>query len=208
MFLLPSTYLPPLPLFARIFAAQGCVAVERMGSYVKQTYQNRTRIASPTGPIVLTVPVRRTGNHTLLRDVEISPHGGWARQHWQALRTAYDSTPFFPFLAPEIYPLYEAPPRFLLDFNERLTHILCAFIGLDYQPVYTTDYVPAAAALSLGYTDVRPLAEPQLLVADADFADSPYWQPFRANQDFMPRLSAIDAVCCLGPELRLMFQTK
>ena len=199
-YLLPSTYLPPLPLFAYLFAAGGSVLVETQGSYVKQTYQNRARIGSPQGALALTVPVSRKGNNTPYRDVEISEHDHWAHQHWQALRTAYDNTPYFPYLAPELEPLYRTPPRFLLDFNEQLTALLCQFIGIDYAPVYTRQYVRD----DCDALDLRPLAEPRELAAYCGFNDMAYWQPFSPSGEFIPRLSCIDAICCMGPETRLL----
>lgn len=201
-YLLPSTYLPPLPLFAYLFAAGGSVLVETQGSYVKQTYQNRARIGSPQGALALTVPVSRKGNNTPYRDVEISEHDHWAHQHWQALRTAYDNTPYFPYLAPEMEPLYRTPPRYLLDFNEQLTALLCQFIGIDYAPVYTKQYARDVA----DGLDLRPLSEPCELASYSGFKDIAYWQPFCAEGEFLPRLSCLDAICCLGPEIRLLLR--
>ena len=129
--LLTSAYLPPIHYFARLYAAT-TVYLEGYDHYVKQTYRNRCIIAGPDGPLALTLPIvhDKTKGHTATRDIRLSNHGDWRHQHTIALTSAYESSPFFDYYAPDILPLYEKPWERLMDFNTALLHTLLDMLDL------------------------------------------------------------------------------
>ena len=143
--LLTSAYLAPVQYYTKIYVAD-CVVEERHDHYVKQTYRNRCVIAGPDGPLPLTVPVEsRPSPHTPTCDVRISDHGNWRHLHWQALTSAYESSPYFEYYADDFRPFYERRFDFLVDFNDGLRRTVCALLGLETPVIPTEAYLDASA---------------------------------------------------------------
>ena len=59
MVLLASAYMPPISFFAAILKGGGDVLLEQYDNYQKQTYRNRTLIATAGGVQALTLPIER-----------------------------------------------------------------------------------------------------------------------------------------------------
>ena len=90
--------------------------VEQYENYHKQTIRNRCTIDSPNGPLNLSIPIDRSNfveGKCLMKDVRISTHNAWQRQHWYALETSYFNSPFFEYLQDDFRPLYEQQWTFL-----------------------------------------------------------------------------------------------
>lgn len=188
--LLSSAYLPPVAYLAAILRADAA-HIEAMDHYAKQTLRNRALIASPQGPQALTIPVVKAEGKQLMRDVRISDHGQWRHLHWQALRTAYNASPFFEFYADDFAPFYEQRYEFLFDFNLRLLHLLLRLIDIP-TPVLPTTRYEASAPVDL--RDFRRLPP----------ACRPYYQVFAQRQGFLAGLSAVDLLFNMGPESLLI----
>jgi len=123
--ILASAFFPPVQWFQKLLRYDG-VLVEACDNYQKQTYRNRCVIATPQGPLPLTVPVEGFGGEKCkMKDVRISSHGSWRRQHWNALESAYGETPFFEYYADDIKEFYSNDYEFLFDFNMQITTALC-----------------------------------------------------------------------------------
>lgn len=194
--LLCSAYLPPVSFF-QAMSGSAKVLIEQHDSYCKQTYRNRCTIASASGPLTLTIPtVKADAPGQKMRDVRISDHGEWRRQHWNALESAYMNTPFFIYYADDFRPFYEKKWEFLLDYNMELTQLILDLAGLKKELVLTDEYCPAPAD---GIQDLRPWAEPSVCTAACPPA-RPYWQVFKQKFGFLPNLSAVDLLFNLGPE--------
>lgn len=191
--LLPSAYLPPVQFFS---AMKNCdVLIEQYDNYCKQTYRNRCHIATANGVQTLTIPVVKSdGPKQLMKDVRISDHGDWRKQHWNALESAYMNSPFFIYYADDFRPFYEKKYDFLLDFNMELTRVILdlAHIGvsMDLTGTYSRNID--------GMSDLRGLAEPQ----ETAVPFTPYWQVFRQKHGFIPNLSAVDLLFNMGPEFK------
>ena len=147
--LLSSTYFGPVQWYQKLNRHR-CV-IEQHDNFVKQTYRNRSVIASANGPQTLTVPTERyDGLKCPMRDIRISDHGNWRHLHWQALVSAYGETPFFEYYADDLRPYFEERRwTYLLDFNLDIMHTLCSL--LDVRPTlslsdhYITTDAPTAA---------------------------------------------------------------
>ena len=122
--ILPTTYLGPVDWYRQFLANPSAVQIEVMESFPKQTYRNRCTIATPDGPLTLTVPVKRVDSKQFTRDVEISYQQRWQHQHWIALVSAYKRTPYFDYYADFFRPFYEQETRFLVDFNEKIHEVI------------------------------------------------------------------------------------
>lgn len=197
--LLSSAYMPPVS-FMSAAAAASEVLIEQHDSYCKQTYRNRCVIASAAGPLTLTVPtVRPDSPGQAMKDVRISDHGDWRRQHWNALESAYMHTPFFMYYADEFRPFYERKWDFLLDYNMEMTELILKLAGLDIRLSLTDSYCTAGS--DSGISDLRRWIEPSVCATEYP-GQRPYWQVFKQKYGFLPNLSSIDLLFNMGPEFR------
>ena len=107
------------------------VHLETAENYLKQTYRNRCVIASPNGPLPLSVPIVKPDTlKCATRDIRISDHGNWRHLHWNALVSAYNMSAFFEYYSDDFAPFYEKRFEFLLAFNASLRELVCSLIDL------------------------------------------------------------------------------
>ena len=194
--LLCSAYLPPVSFFTAINNG-GDVLIEQYDNYCKQTYRNRCRIATASGIQTLTIPVvKSTAPKQLMKDVRISDHGEWRRQHWNALESAYMNSPFFMYYQDEFRPFYEKKYKFLIDFNTELTLRIMELAGI-YKPIKLTE---SYTRKSDDILDLRDLIDPG---KNDPEKTKEYWQVFKQKHGFIGNLSAIDLLFNMGPEFPL-----
>ncbi len=206
MIITSSLYLPPIQYFAHLYADP--VAIEDQGEhFIKQTYRNRCYIATPQGPQALTIPVVREGNggHTPMRDVRISSHGNWRHLHWNALVSAYESSPYFEYYADDFRQLYDRPYERLVCFNTDLRTLILDLLQLTPQITPSPDYVSTLPTTDC--RDLRTIISPKTTPeSDQAFHPRAYYQVFRERTGFLPNLSIVDLLFNLGPESRLILK--
>ena len=129
-----------------------------------------------------------------MKDVRISDHGDWRRQHWNALESAYMNSPFFMYYQDDFRPFYERRIEFLIDFNTQLTELILKLAGMDKKIKLTESY----SRPTQGINDLRQLIDPQQTAQNR-----PYWQVFKQKYGFQPNLSAVDLLFNMGPEFPL-----
>lgn len=177
--ILPTTYMGPIEWYRQFLANSSAVQIEVMESFPKQTYRNRCTIATPDGPLTLTVPVKRVDSKQFTRDVEISYQKRWQHQHWIALVSAYKRTPYFDYYADFFRPFYEQETRFLVDFNEKIHEVIIRLIAND---------------------EPRTKSQEQRLITTADWAGQDLEQAFGNGQ------SILDILFEYGPETAIIIQ--
>ena len=194
--LLCSAYLPPVSFFTAINSG-GDVLIEQHDNYCKQTYRNRCVIATANGKQTLTIPVVKSDRpKQLLKDVRISDHGDWRRQHWNALESAYMNSPFFMYYQDDFRPFYERKIEFLIDFNMELTLLILKLAGIQKEQKLTEVYTKNDD----GIIDLRKMIEPGIMEPEQAH---PYWQVFKQKYGFIGNLSAVDLLFNMGPEFQL-----
>ncbi len=191
--LLQTTYFGPIQWYQKLNRYEHCV-IEQCDSYQKQTFRNRCVIATANGIQALTVPVEVTGEKQEVRDVRISDHNQWRRVHWNALQSAYSESPFFEYYVDDIRPFFELRYDFLIDFNEAIRQKVCELIDIHPQVTYTSDYVREYP------NDFREIIKAKHPKPDGDFEARPYWQVFDRKHGFLPNMSILDLLFCMGPE--------
>ena len=182
---LTTTYFGNVAWYWELVHAKQPVYIEACENYVKQTMRNRCVIATANGTQTLSVPVEsarsaeQKGAMTI-RDVRISDHNNWRHQHWQALSSAYGSSPFFEFYADDIAPFFEKKWDFLFDYNMEIMHKMCELIDIspDIRLTETYDSSPVSPSAS----------------------STPYYQVFKSRHGFIPNLSILDLLFNMGPE--------
>ncbi len=191
--LLQTTYFGPIQWYQKLNRSETCL-IEQYDSYQKQTYRNRCVIATANGLQTLTVPVVVNGEKQRVKDIRISDHNHWRRIHWNALMSAYSESPFFEYYADDIRPFFEQRYDFLVDFNEAIRQKVCELIDIHPQVEYTRDYIPQHPH---DYRDIIHAKHPGI---DPDFMPQKYWQVFQHKHGFLPNLSILDLLFCMGPE--------
>lgn len=174
------------------------VLLEHWEHYIKQTYRNRCVILSPQGPLALTLPVEKANPRTPICQLNVSEHGNWRHLHWQALTTAYESTPYFEHYAPYLLPFYQQPAGNLLQFNTKLTQTICQLLQIPcpLQPTLQYESLPTEC-------DYRNRFSPKRTDLANGKCPQKYYQVFQQLYGFQPNLSIIDLLFNLGPESRI-----
>lgn len=200
---LSSAYLAPVEYYTKL-ATYDKIYVEQHDHYMKQTYRNRCTIAAPDGELPLSIPtVKPDTPKCPMKDIRISDHGNWRHLHWNAIESAYNSTPFFEYYKEDFRPFYEKKYEFLIDFNEELCRMICELIGLhpnmERTEAYKTDFTSDE-------TDFRECIHPKkdFHIEDPEFVAKPYYQVFEQKLGFIPNLSIIDLLFNMGPESLLL----
>ena len=219
--LLQTTYFGPVQWYQKLYRYEHTL-IEQYDSYQKQTFRNRCIIATANGLQALTVPVdthpvlgasaaptvlgtsAAESTKCLLKDVRISDHNQWRRIHWNALQSAYSESPFFEYYADDIRPFFEQKYDFLIDFNEAIRQKMCELIDIHPSVEYTQEFLSPQEVSSTShhpiihdFRDVISAKHPQ---PDADFEVKRYWQVFQHKHGFLPNLSILDLLFCMGPE--------
>ena len=209
--LLQTTYFGPVQWYQKLYRYDRCL-IEQYDSYQKQTFRNRCVIATANGPLALTVPTVSIGctvssgsaagtDKCLLKDVRISDHNQWRRNHWNALQSAYSESPFFDYYEDDIRPFFENEYEFLGDFNEAIRQKMCELIDIHPHVELTTHYHPSPTTHHPSpITDLREMINAKHPLPDADFEPKRYWQVFQHKHGFLPNLSILDLLFCMGPE--------
>ena len=191
-------YLSPVPLYAQLYNGTALV-IDGSAPFTKQTYRSRATIATGNGRQDLNIPIVHDGGRITMRDVRISEHGNWRKQHWNALVSAYRNSPFFDYYADDFAHFYEERDGFLMDFNMRLHNVVCELLGLDRE-IKITAPGERIEETADNICDLRPLAEPKALDSIAGYTAKPYYQVFAQKHGFIPNLSIVDLPFNMGPE--------
>lgn len=198
--LLSTAYLAPVQYYSK-FLLDKEIIIEQHENYLKQSYRNRCSILSANGVMSLSIPIESAGGKKCsIKDVCIAEHGNWCHLHWNALISAYNSTPFFEFYEDDFRPFYEKKYKYLFDFNEELRIMICNLLSLDHVNFrYSDSYIS-----SEGNTlyDMRESLSPKkdFREVDPSFSPKPYYQVFDNKFGFTENLSIVDLLFNMGNE--------
>ncbi len=197
--LLELHYLPTIQYISKLIHYP-TIYIEQHEHYVKGTYRNRCYIAEANGLLRLSIPLEKGKNEQqAIRDVRIAYYEPWQHWHWEGIRSAYGSSPFFEYYADAIEPFYTKRYEFLFDWNWELLQTILQLIGIQCNIQLTNVY---QKNLSNEILDFRNFISPKLHRQQED----PYFQPIRYEQvfiekhGFLPNLSILDLLFCTGPE--------
>ncbi len=192
---LPAYYLPDA-FFFYLGMQSKFILIEAHENYQKNSFRNRCDILSANGPLSLSVPLRKGKNTAMpIRDVEIAFDMSWHKKHWQAIRSAYGSAPFFEHYEMQIKDNLLNPSPLLFDFNISLIELIIKLSGLDIQLSLTTtfekEYDPGF------YLDLRDAKKYKEYKSSVAFPS--YEQVFADKFEFQQGLSFLDLLMCQGP---------
>ena len=146
MVLLSTAFCPPVEYFA-VLAGYSSVFIDSGENYQKQTWRNRCRILTGSGPQDLMVPVVH-GSGRAITEIQVEYTTPWVVKFERAIASAYDSSPFFEFYRDEFFAILDSHPATLWELNSRITEWICRKIGIQERAVEATasDPVRGSAA--------------------------------------------------------------
>ncbi len=199
---LSTAYLAPVVYYHKLISSQHII-IEKYCNYIKQTYRNRCVIATANGLQTLSIPIEKPATlKCLTKDIRIAGHGNWQHLHWNAIVSAYNSSPFFEYYEDDFRPFYHKKCTFLFDFNENLREVICSLIDINPEVVYSDEYQLNPE------NDFREIIHPKKNIGESDssYQSVPYYQIFQQKYGFQPNLSIIDLLFNMGPESILIFK--
>ncbi|WP_081210194.1 WbqC family protein [Salegentibacter sediminis] len=199
--LLHPAYFGPISQFVALAKAEK-VVFENEDNYQKQTFRNRMYIYDSNGKLLLNIPIKHrsaltgepkiSGKHQLYKEVQIENEFEWQKQHWRALKSSYQTSPFFEFYEDELHPLYHKHFKFLIDFNYACLEFITESIQLESDFSKTSEYIRRPENI----TDLRSLINAK---QKTGFQHDRYNQVFENKHGFLPNLSILDLLFNEGP---------
>ena len=184
--ILSIQYLPNINWFQH-FLFDEKVILDQHEHFVKQTYRNRCEILSANGKLPLIIPTKKREHKQPMHAIEIENDFGWQKQHWEAIRSAYNSSPFFEHYEHHFYKFYHTEFKNLQEFNLELIKVCVKLLKEEREINLSKEYVKSPEDC----TDLREIIHPKKEV-DTEF--KPYLQVFVGKFSFVKYLSIIDVL--------------
>ena len=186
--LLSTAYLAPISYYAILLQDPNC-RIELHEHFIKQSIRNRCDIYGANGKLRLSIPKQRKGSSkTIIENLKISYRNNWQKQHWNAIESAYNSSPFFEYYKDDLKPFFEEKEEYLVNFNSKLQNAILSMLQQENMIKNTTEYLHKGDFFDLrNYT--WKLKNQEI-----------YDQVFMEKQGFIPNLSILDLLFNLGPE--------
>ena len=157
--------------------------------FVKQSIRNRCDVYGANGKLKLTIPKQRKGSDkTIIKEIQISYKESWQKEHWNAIVSSYNSSPFFEYYKDEFLPFFEKEEMLLINFNNKLQVVILKLLKEKGDVKTTTEYLHKG-----NFSDLRNHkwnSEKQ----------EKYDQVFMEKHGFIANLSILDLLFNLGPE--------
>lgn len=208
-------YLAWLPYLGKIVQSDCFVLLDDV-EFTRNGYQNRNRIKTAQGPLVLTAPVKQKLAQKIL-EVEV-PDNGWRKKHWASIQQAYRKAPYFERYQSELKAFFAEPWPNLADPLCAMLEWLVKALGCDIRVVRSstlgiqttssrrlveivralggTSYLSGSHALQ-AYLDADVFQDDGLDLELFDFKCPVYPQ---LHGEFIGNLAALDSLFNVGPE--------
>lgn len=199
--LIENQYFSPVILFKILYKIK-YVEFEQYETYQKASFRNRMMIASPYGPVTLSIPVLGGRNTRLpVGEVEIDHRQPWRSHHLKTLKNYYNRSPWFGHFLPELEEMYLGEPVPLLaDWNRNCFSWACRQLSIPAIITGTTVYQKEVDERE--YLDLRGKLLPSNYEKPDDVRLSKppvYHQVFEEKTGFLSNLSVLDLIFCTGP---------
>ena len=191
MVVLPLTYWGSVEHFAHLLQAGEEAIIDLGENYVKRSERNRTEIVTPTGGMVLSVPLIKANRpRTPMQNICIDNSKRWQHQHWVAILSAYRSSPYYDYIADRIAPIYEREWKYLVDLNREILQAEFDILGIEPKHQFSEIYIePSEATI-----DLRNKKR------ESQFSSPQYFQMFMDRTPFVENASMLDLLMCEGRE--------
>ena len=146
--ILQPVYLPWLGYFEQMAYVDQFLFLDDV-QYTKHDWRNRNRIKTVSGPIWLTVPVRKHPQRTPINAIRIDYAQDWVKRHLRSIEVHYCTRPYFQPLFSEIAAVLLERPGRLVDLSTTLIAVLCSYLGI-YVPTAFSSELPGRRAVQNG----------------------------------------------------------
>ena len=185
---LPTAYFGPISYYAIVLQHPNCT-IEMHEHFIKQSIRNRCDIYGANGKLQLTIPKQRKGSSkTIIKEIQISYKQNWQKEHWNAIVSSYNSSPYFEYYKDELQPLFEEKEEYLTTFNNKLQIVILSILQEEKKVKTTTEYLHQG-----NFSDLRNHKWHSK-------QQEKYDQVFMEKYGFIPNLSILDLLFNLGPE--------
>lgn len=186
--LLPTAYFGPISYYALLLQHPNC-SIEMHEHFVKQSIRNRCDIYGANGKLQLTIPKKRKGsNKTIIKEIQISYKQNWQKEHWNAIVSSYNPSPYFEYYKDEFQHFFEKEEMLLINFNNKLQAVTLKLLQEEKEVKTTTEYLHQG-----DFSDLRNHSWNLK-------KQEKYDQVFMQKHGFIANLSILDLLFNLGPE--------
>lgn len=216
--IMQPTYLPWLGYFALMDRVDTFVYLDSV-QFARRSWQQRNRIKSADGEVMLTVPVVKKGlRNQRIAEVEIIYGPEFPRRHIDILTTNYRRAAFYDAHAPALYDVLQAGHRKLADLTIAICEWLAEVFGIAARRIrsVTLDSAGAKADLlvhlcrQVGATRyISPVGSHDYLADSDAFAKAGIELRYHGYEHpiypqlfgpFLPFMGAVDLLFNVGPE--------
>lgn len=199
MLIIPSVYMGNLFYWNRLSKGEP-ITMDEGEFFVKQTYRNRTEIATESGITALTVPLEKGKNSRQpMREVRLSYAENWPALHFKTIGSAYGRAAYFEHYKPELEHLFALRPTYLCELNTIWRNFFAREFEIDVSLTVSGEYIPPVPS----QTDLRTLMHPK---ADVGFSHAKYYHVFFDRYPQPQNLSVLDLLMNEGPRGRAIFE--
>jgi hypothetical protein len=199
--LIESQFLPPLSYFA-LLTHYNEIIIERWEHFVKQSYRNRFYINTPSGKGMVVIPLTAKHGKPFITDVKIDYNQKWLNGLWRTIQSAYGNAPFFDYYAEDFHAILFRKISFLYELNQELLSLCLKCLRWN-TPVkesqrYKEEILPPIY-------DRRNVIRNKSKIHDPDLY-RPVAYPQVFGSKFVPDLSVLDLIYCMGPDASMIIQ--
>ncbi len=198
--ILPTAYFGPISYYSKIINNR-VTLIETNENFIKQTIRNRCYISGSNKKLRLTIPKQKKNYNKSISSVEICYIENWQKNHWNAISSSYNSSPFFTYYKDDFKILFQKKEKYLIDLNNKAQNIILKILQHDSTVKQTTKYEKIGS-----FIDLRNHTWEKDIIKN-------YEQVFIEKIGFLNNLSILDLIFNLGPEstnylLKLNIQPK
>ncbi|MDP8263812.1 MAG: WbqC family protein [Candidatus Ancaeobacter aquaticus] len=122
-------YIPWLRYFHKIALSDTFVVLDDI-QFNKNGWQNRNKIKSSTGELILTIPIYNKFQQNL-DEVHIDNKSNWRKKHWNTICMNYNKAPYFSKYEGSLKSLYDREWVMLNDINYTMLHYFLKELQID-----------------------------------------------------------------------------
>lgn len=186
--IMSSVYAPTVS-WMWLFVNNQHATIDLFEHYLKQSYRNRAQILTANGPLALSIPVKKPSHKPNMAQMLIENDFEWQKQHWEAIVSAYNSSPFFYHYRDYFEPLYTRTFTHLHEWNDAVLQAMLKVIKQPRQILYTQQYQESSP-------DWRTIIHPK---RTSIIEHNSYIQVFSYKFGYVHDLSFLDVIFNLGP---------
>lgn len=181
-------YLPNIEYFKQVLI-HDTIYLEACENFQKQSYRSRCEILSANKVNTLSIPVK--SKKRFIKDVEIDYSQRWLNDHWRAIVSSYNNSPYFEHYEFLFHDIFFQKHSYLFELNQELFSLCLKLLEIDKKVECTTDYRKDIVS---SVTDYRNNIQAKKKNTSKKYQE--YTQVF--GEKFVSNLSIVDLLFCEG----------